>query len=324
MRLFSFTLLVVSALTGAACSGSRHEASEKYYLVSTNTKLPYWQAASSGLAKAGAQLGVVVETVGPDTYDPQAEKQAFTDALAKKPAGILVSAADPAILKLAIDEAVAQKVPVITMDADAPDSKRALFIGTNNYQVGVIGGKLLARLLGGKGNAVVFTMPGQVNLEQRLQGYKAAAGDGIKFEEVDIKGDPRIAFDTTKEMLGKKDEKVDALICLEASACKEVADVVNRNNTKKVVVAMDTDKETLEWIQKGIIAATIGQKPYTMAFYGLKMLDDLHHYPPPSLDKNFAQDSFAPLPTYVDTGSTLIDKSNVDEFLRQSQAAKGQ
>ncbi len=210
------------------------------------------------------------------------------------------------------------------MDADAPDSKRALFIGTNNYQAGVMGGKLLARLIGGKGEAVIFTMPGQVNLEERLLGYKAAAGEGIKFEIIDIKGDPRIAFDTTKELVAKKDSKVDALICLESAACKEVADVVNRESAKKVIIAMDTDKETLDWIQKGIIAATIAQKPYTMAFYGLKMLDDLHHYPQPVLDKNFAQDPFSPLPTFVDTGATLIDKSNVDAFQTENQAAKAQ
>ena len=47
---------------------------------------------------------------------------------------------------------------------------------------------------------------------------------------------------------------------------------------------MDTDQETLDWIQKGVIAATIAQKPYTMAFVGMQMLDNLYHHKPPSLD----------------------------------------
>ena len=38
---------------------------------------------------------------------------------------------------------------------------------------------------------------------------------------------------------------------------------------------MDTDPDTLQWIQKGVIAATISQKPYTMAYVGLMMLDSL-------------------------------------------------
>jgi len=48
-------------------------------------------------------------------------------------------------------------------------------------------------------------------------------------------------------------------------------------------MAMDTDPETLDWIQKGMIAGTIAQKPYTMAFVGLQMLDGLHHNKRPLL-----------------------------------------
>lgn len=324
MRVISIVATAGLALSGAACSSSRHEASEKYYLVATNTKLPYWQVANSGLVRAGAQLGVPVEMVGPDSYDPQAEKQAFDAAVAKKPAGILVSVADPAVMKASIDAAVGQQIPVIAMDSDAPDSKRAAFVGTNNYQAGLIGGKLLSKLLGGKGSVAVFTIPSQVNLEERLHGYKDAVGDGVKFVQVvDIKGDPRIAFDTTNALVTKKDAKLDAVVCLEASACKEVAEVISRNKSKQIVIAMDTDKETLEWIQKGVISATIGQKPYTMAYYGVKMLDDLHHYKPETLDKSWSQDSFSPVPNFVDTGATLIDKSSVDAFLRARDAAKG-
>jgi hypothetical protein len=29
------------------------------------------------------------------------------------------------------------------------------------------------------------------------------------------------------------------------------------------------------------------------------------------------QDSFSPIPTFVDTGATLIDKSNVAQFIQQ-------
>jgi ABC-type sugar transport system substrate-binding protein len=46
------------------------------------------------------------------------------------------------------------------------------------------------------------------------------------------------------------------------------------------VVGMDTDQRTLEWIQQGLIKATIAQKPFTMAYTGLRMLADLTKYPP--------------------------------------------
>ena len=309
------------------CSGSQHSADEKFYLIATNIQLPYWKSASAGLAKGAIQMHVRTEFAGPDTFDPKAEQEAFRKAVAAKPAGILISPADPELLKADIDQAIGQGIPVITIDSDAPSSKRLLFIGTDNFKAGQIGGELLVKQLKGKGNVVVFTMPKQANLKERLRGYQdaLAAHSQIKIAEVvDIKGDPRIAFDKTMEILKKDGSKVDAFACLEAVACPEVADVLERNKTDKLVVAMDTDPRTLEWIQKGRISATIGQKPYTMAYYGLKMVDDLFHNKLTPMDQNWAQDSFSPIPTFVDTGATLIDKSNVDSFLKARDSAQSQ
>jgi ribose transport system substrate-binding protein len=81
-------------------------------------------------------------------------------------------------------------------------------------------------------------------------------------------------------------------------------------------MAMDTDQETLDLIKKGVIAATIAQKPYTMAFVGMQMLDSLYHHKPSSLETDWSKDTFAPIPSFVDTGSGLIDKNNVDAFMQ--------
>ena len=326
MRRVSWFPVIPILLVG--CGGSQHSPDEKYYLLSANVKIPYWQTAGNGLVRSASQLRVQAELVGPDTYDAPAEQQELRRliGLQQKPAGILISPADPAIMKADIDAAIAAGIPVITVDSDSPSSKRLLFIGTNNYQAGIMGGRVAAQQLKGKGNVVVFTMPGQANLAERLNGYKFAFSEhpGIKIAEVvDIKGDPRIAFDTTTEILEKKRDKVDAFVCLEALAGKEVADVLDRSKVSgKLVMAMDADEGTLNWIQKGLIAATIAQKPFTMAYYGVKMLDELHHHRPPSLDVNWAQDPFSPLPTFVDTGATLVTKENVAEFLKAREASK--
>ncbi len=329
MRIAKGTLAVVVLLTGCG-GGSQHSPQEKYYLLSSNVKIPYWQTAGNGFMRAAAQLQLRGEVTGPETYDPKAEQEELRrlTGLQEKPTGILVSTADAALMQGDIDAAIAAGIPVITVDSDAPGSKRLLFIGTNNYQAGVMGGRVAAKQISGKGNVVVFTMPGQANLVERLNGYKFAFSEhpGIKIvEEVDIKGDPRIAFDKVSEIVEKRRDKVDAFICLEAQAGKEVADVLSRNKvTGKTVVAMDTDEDTLKWVQQGVIAATIAQKPFTMAYYGLKMLDELYHRKPATLDHNWAQDPFSPLPTFVDTGATLVTKENVDSFMKARDAVKAE
>jgi ribose transport system substrate-binding protein len=316
LHLCSLTVLLVLLLS----CGAAHDSDEYYVFVSANLQVPYWKTAGTGFSNAAGQFKVRSDYTGPQNYDPKAERDAIDQAVQKKASGILLGVTDPAVLKDSIDKAIVAGVPVITVDSDAPSSKRLFFIGTNNYQAGFTGGQRLAQELKGKGNVVVFTMPDQSNLQERLRGYKDALArtPDIKVTRVvDIQGDPRIAFDTTTQIVGKERDKVQAFVCLEAQSGKEVAGVLNSYHvTGKTVMAFDTDPETLDWIQKGLIAATIGQKPYTMAFVGMQMLDNLYHHKPSSLTTDWSKDSYAPIPAFVDTGSDLIDKSNVDSFIQ--------
>lgn len=119
LALYSLAGALVTWLPG--CGSSPHGVEEKYVLVAANTKVPYWQNAATGLLRAAGQLQVKAEMVGPETYDANAEHTAFQDALQEKikPTGILVSAADPNVMKPDIDAAIGQGIPVITMDADS-------------------------------------------------------------------------------------------------------------------------------------------------------------------------------------------------------------
>lgn len=313
-------LLAVMAVAVCFLTGcSRHDNDERYILVTVNTKLEYWQAAQAGLTKASSQYGVKMDVRGPDNYDPADEEKEFRGTFGLKPAGLLVSVADAKLMQPAIDDAIAAGIPVITLDSDAPGSKRLMFIGTNNMVAGTQGGKRLVEKLHGKGNVVFFTMP-QPNLDERLKGYKdvLANSPGIKIVEVvNINGDAGNAFDRAQHYAGAKNvEKIDAFVCLEAASAKSVVEALQREKaTDRLVIAMDTDQETLNLIKSGAIDATIAQKPFTMAYFGMQVLDLIHHNKT-DVSKDRSADSFSPFPSFIDTGVTLVDKSNVDMFLQ--------
>jgi ribose transport system substrate-binding protein len=310
--------LALGAFLVAGC-GARHSDKEVYYLIATNVNLPYWQTAAAGFKAAAAQYKVTAKVVGPDTYDPKAELTELHNAIAAKPSGILISVADASVLQSEIDAAVAAGIPIITMDSDDPGSKRLFFIGTNNLEAGRLGGKRIVEKLGGKGNVEFFTLGGQPNTDERLKGFKdvLATRPDIKIVDVfDIKGDARNAFDKAQQDLALTGpKKIDAFICLEASSGKTVADAVKRAGGGRELVAFDVDQDTLDAIKAGTIDATIAQKPYTMAFVGLKELDEVFHNPPKQLDKDYSADSFSPYPVFVDTGTSLVDQSNVDLYI---------
>ncbi|MDE3181115.1 MAG: substrate-binding domain-containing protein, partial [Acidobacteriota bacterium] len=302
-RLF---LVLAGVLIAASCTHSYHSPNERYVMVAANVQLPYWKEAIAGFMDAGHVMGVKVEVDGTDSYDPQAELDDFNKAVASNPSGILVSPAQAKLFTDAINSAVAKGMPVITIDSDDPDSRRNLFVGTDNERAGAVCGKHLADILHGKGRIVIITIPGQLNLDERLQGVKQvlAGYPNIKVEDtINDQGRTETADDAISKMIAAK-KPIDGILCLEASGGPGAAEVLHRLSLadKIKIVAFDKNPETLDWIARGVITGTVAQKPYTMSYYGLTFLDDLHH----NAVRQFADwrtAPISPLPQSVDTGT---------------------
>jgi len=323
LRKLSFLLCVAATASLLACQEPYHQKEEQFYFIAANINLPYWQEAQAGLLDVAKAMGVKAELDGPTTLSPQEEVESFQKAVALHPAGIMVSVSRPDLFKGPIDAAVQQGTPVITIDSDAPDSKRVLFVGTDNFRAGQESGRRIATILKGQGQLAVVTVPGQLNLDERLRGVNDTLQKfpGLKVtQNIDDKGDSRLAYDGISALLSKK-TKVDGVICLEASGGAGVADALHRVDMegKIAIVSFDNDPGTLEWISRGGINATVAQKPYVMAYYGLKFLDDLHHNAVHEF-KDWRTAPTAPLPAWVDTGTVIVDKSNLAAY-REALAA---
>jgi ribose transport system substrate-binding protein len=313
-------LLVFAIGALAGCGESYHDKEERYVLIAANINLPYWQEAEAGLRDVAKEmgLGVKADMDGPTSYSPKEEVDAFQKAVSSHPAGILVSAANAEMLQAPIAAAIASGIPVICLDSDAPDSKRVMFIGTDNFRAGQESAKRMADLLKGHGDIVIVTIPGQLNLDERARGVNEALKryPGIKVvQTIDDKGDSNKAFDAVSAILSAKKQKLDGVLCLEASGGAGVAGALRRldMNGKVPVVSFDKDPDTLDWINRGGINATVAQKPYVMAYYGVKFLDDLHHNAVHEF-KDWRNAPAPPLPAWVDTGTAIIDKGNLATF----------
>jgi len=316
-KAMSIVNTVALTILFAGCQQPYHQQEERYILVAANVNLPYWQEAEAGLRDIAKTTGVKVELTGPATFSPSEELAAFQQAVSQHPSGILVSVSDPQSFKGPIDAAISQGLPVICIDADDPESRRVLFIGTDNFRAGQDSGKRMADLLGGQGRILIIALAGQLNTDERERGVNEVLKKypGIKIAQtIDDKGDPRNANDAVSALLQKK-EKIDGIIGLEASGGSGAAEALHRlDMTGKIkIVAFDKDPQTLEGIERGWITATVVQKPYVMAFYGVRFLDDLHHNAVHEF-KDWATAPTAPLPTFVDTGTAVVDSSNLAAF----------
>ncbi|MFL5306992.1 MAG: sugar-binding protein [Polyangia bacterium] len=276
----------------------------------TNNTSEFWKIAGAGIHKFEREGKVQVDLKYPSTGTAESQNQILQDLASQGYDGIAVSVIAPNDQVPVLDK-VAEKTNLITVDSDAPKSKRMLYIGTNNYEAGkALGGRIVQLLpKGGKIAVFVGTFAAE-NATQRLKGIQdAIAGHQI-------------------EIVDKREDNTDR-----AKARSNVEDIVNAHHDLSMVVGLwnyngpaiaaalaglgkqgkvlaavfDEDDGTLDGIQNGVIQATVVQKPFMFGYLASKWMNDL-------ATKGDAAKATLPATHIIDTGVDVIDKASVGAF----------
>lgn len=312
-------LVALSMMASLPARAAPKAAKDQLYIeVSALGNLDYFFDHKMGMQMVGKELGVKTEYVGPAEYDMNAMVAAFEQAIAKKPDGLVVVGFEPSLNSI-VDKAVSQGIPVVTVDADLPGSKRMAFVGTGNFNAGVVGGTKLANLIGSKGKVAIMLKPGQSNLEERVAGYKSALA---KFKDiqvvqlVDTQSDPGVAAQAAAALLQKYPDLA-GIACVEAAGGSGAATAVRE--AKKVgqvkIVAMDRGNEVLDGIKDGVISASVAQQTALMPYYAVQIMYNLNNSKVAITSNNKAAGVLG-IPAVVDTGAIVIDSSNYKFFKR--------
>ncbi len=321
----SFTFLAVFGFVvwSGACHRSSGGGGAEPKLVKlafvTNNPSEFWKIAGAGIHKYEREGKVQVDLKYPSTGTAESQNQILQDLASQGYAGIAVSVVAPNDQVPVLDK-IAEKTNLITVDSDAPQSKRLLYIGTNNYEAGkALGGRIVQLLpKGGKIAVFVGTFAAD-NASQRLKGIE----DAVAGHHIDV--------------VDKREDNTDR-----AKARSNVEDIVNAHRDLAMVVGLwnyngpaiaaalsglskqgkvlaavfDEDDGTLDAIQNGVIQATVVQKPFMFGYLASKWMNEL-------ATKGDAAKAALPASHVIDTGVDVIDKSTVAAFKAKLAEMKG-
>jgi ABC-type sugar transport system substrate-binding protein len=289
--------------TPAATTGE-----ELYIFLPKSLDNPYWDACRKGMEARAKELGVKAEFLGPDTADAAKQVAIFEAAIARKPSGIAVSPNDPATVQESIAKAIAAGIPVISWDADAPDSERIAYVGTDNVAAGETAGEELAKVLGQKGKVAILTGSlTALNANQRIEGFKKALA---KYPDMEI-----IATEATEDSIATATSKAETLMQanpdLVAFYGVTGSGVPGAGNAVKQagkagqvkVVGFDVVPQGIELMKADVVQVLISQRPYGMTVQAMDLLRDLKAGKPASS-------------TNIDTGVEVVYKDTLDQFLK--------
>ena len=274
---------------GPSSTTSNGAASTKIAFV-TNCVADFWKIAEAGTKKADGELDTVsVEFKMPPTGTPEEQKSIVDALLADDVKAIAISPKDPKNQTTYLNT-VADKAILITQDSDAPDSKRTVYIGTDNIAAGRQAGDLIKEALPAGGKIMLFIgTTDQANAKERIQGVKEALV-GSKVVIVDTRTDN---FDQAKaktnvtESLSANPDVVAMVGLFAYNAPAIVSALKDANKLGNIkIVAFDEQDETLQGIKDGHILGTVVQQPFEFGYQSVKMMAQLLKGEKPEIPAN--------------------------------------
>jgi ribose transport system substrate-binding protein len=290
------------------------------------TTVPYWNDGLRGLEAAAADLGISFDRTknfyGPTDGSGSEQARIIDELVAKGVKGIIVSPADNDSILSACENAMKKGIPVITVISGMNDPSTYYGeLGASNFSVGVTGGNYAAKLIGGSGKVGILTIPGVPVHDQRAKGYvdTLAAYPGITvLPLVNTDADPAKGQERAAALIqANPDLKV--LIGTDsvggAAAARAVKEAGKAGEI--VVIGMDRDKDLLGYIKEGLVTASVASKSFSTKYMAMNymywILTDQMEDIGPGVT-NMAN-GIAPIPLVTDTGTMVIDSSNVDLFI---------
>ena len=239
----------------------------------SNEFAPFMKA---GVQRAATSDKVNAQFIGPVGADADGQISEI-ETLMGKMDGLAISSVSTDALAPLIDKVIAAGIPVVTFNTDNPESKRLAFAGQDLVQSGREAGKLMAKVLGGKGKVMITTIDAAAQWSlDREKGAREAlkAEPGIEVVSTLNTGtDPQKIYSAIENAM-LANPSISGVLSLECCSTPAAGTWVERNKAadKVKVVGFDLLDQTVQLVQSGDVQATIDQAPEKQGFAAVDLL----------------------------------------------------
>lgn len=231
---------------------------------------PFWIPVKAGAHRAGQELaarGVTVDWIVPgELHTAEVFGRAIDAAVAKQYDAIATIAGDAGVAAY-IDRAVRAGIPVATYNSetDTPND-RLFFVGADSYAQGKAAGTLMCKLVGTSAKVGIITGFFAVEAHQaRVKGFEDALRAGcpqsVVVGRVENQDKAEIAYQEAKDFMTAHADLA-GIVAIAGSPFGAARAVEEAGKAGKVhLVTFDAVDETMDFVERGVIDATIGQDP---------------------------------------------------------------
>ena len=250
-------LMSVAALAMAATTAM---AQERYVMIThTQGTDPFWPVVEKGGRDAAAAIGATLEYNFDVSGDMAAMAALIEAAAASNPDGIIVSLPDADALGPAIKSAVADGIPVVTMNSGLESSAALgalMHVGQPERLAGESAGAR-AKAEGVTKGLCLNQEAFNTALVDRCSGYFDAMGTDLNM--IDVSNDPAQIETRTAAAL-EADESIDGVLAVGPHVCEAANKAIKAVGAEVHLACFDLSPGVMDMIEAGDAAFTIDQQ----------------------------------------------------------------
>ncbi|NLW10438.1 MAG: sugar ABC transporter substrate-binding protein [Clostridiaceae bacterium] len=290
------------------------EKSWHYVMIAEDVDSSFWQEAYAGARAAAERSDAVVELVGSAQFAPDESLLGLDRAIAARCDGIATCVTDQDGAVDGINKAIVRNIPVVTMEYDAPASKRQSFVGVNSFNLGQTFGQLLVEKQS-SGDAVLLV--GDDSERSNIAENLIMSGiQNVVEKHPDItlgtasvsRASAFSAEEAIRDLLLEQ-RPLDTILCLNVQdTLRCVEALVDFNKTDQVsIICYQDNADVLEYVRSGIVYSAISSDAWQMGFESIQALTEL---------KTMNRTS-----EYIPSRLVIINQSNIDNYQNNDSEA---
>lgn len=240
----------------------------------------HWGTVKLGVNAAAREFNVNIKYYAPnDEADIEGQIRMVNQAIDEKVDALILAASDYKALVEVTEKAYDMGIPVIIIDSEVDTDKIHAYVATDNYEAGKKAGNILVDIVGEKANVAIMSfVKGTRNAEEREEGLMSVISNYPDIKVVAKEyclSDNKLAYNLTKKIIWENSQ-VDAFVAFNDISSEGAAQAVDEMNLKgKVkIVAFDSTLQEINYLEKGVIQATVIQNPFSMGYLGVKYAVD--------------------------------------------------
>lgn len=277
--LFICLVLICSIILGSCYKSQESNASKERKTIEFIVKMrsgEHWNLVKMGVREAASEFDVNVNFMAPD-YEQEIYEQErlINSAIERKVDAIVLAASDYNGLVSVVEKAHKNKIPVIIIDSSVNTDKITGKVSTNNFEAGKLAAKKLIKLTGEEAKVGILNFVKESeSAQKREEGIINAFSKHAKIEVVAKEycySNERLAATQTKNMISLF-PNINGIITLNSAASIGAAQAIEEMGlTGKVkLVTFDSTMMGIQYLESGVIQATVAQNPVAMGYLGVR------------------------------------------------------